>query len=70
MSASDQVLVPASATLNTPLRVRMLADYDLAPLPTACGPVQNGQGRGLWPGRASQPIPTGGGLRYRARLQL
>ncbi|MCB0809463.1 MAG: PKD domain-containing protein [Flavobacteriales bacterium] len=43
MSASDQVLVPASATLNTPLRVRMLADYDLAPLPTACGPVQNGQ---------------------------
>jgi len=41
---SSSTLVPANAVLDTPLRLRVLAAYDLiTPDPQACGPVQYGQ---------------------------
>lgn len=42
-SANATVLVPAFAVLNTPLRLRVIADYDFSPIPTACGDPQYGQ---------------------------
>ncbi|MBL8002947.1 MAG: PKD domain-containing protein [Flavobacteriales bacterium] len=42
-SANASVLVPAFAVLNTPIRLRVIADYDFSPVPTACGDPQYGQ---------------------------
>lgn len=40
---SGTITVPSSATLNTPLRMRVIADYDLSPSPTPCGDPEYGQ---------------------------
>ncbi|MBL7938235.1 MAG: PKD domain-containing protein [Flavobacteriales bacterium] len=41
---SSSTLVPGNAVLETPLRLRVVAAYDLiTPEPQACGPVQYGQ---------------------------
>ncbi|MEO8066988.1 MAG: PKD domain-containing protein [Flavobacteriales bacterium] len=37
------VTVPATPTLNTPLRLRVMADYDFSPLPQPCVDPQYGQ---------------------------
>ena len=42
-SASGTVLVPAFALLNTPLRLRVIADYDFSAPPTPCLDPQFGQ---------------------------
>lgn len=42
-SASGTVLVPAFAVLNTPLRLRVTADYDFSAVPAPCGDPQFGQ---------------------------
>ncbi len=36
LGTSGSVTIPSSATLNTPLRMRVIADYDLSPMPTPC----------------------------------
>lgn len=43
MSASTDVTVPVFALLNTPLRVRFMADYDFSPAPDPCTDLQYGQ---------------------------
>ncbi len=43
MQASATVIVPSTAVVNTPLRVRAMAEYDLSPAPTACADLQYGQ---------------------------
>jgi len=35
-STSSSVTIPSNAVLNTPLRMRVIADYDLNPAPTPC----------------------------------
>ncbi len=35
-STSSNVTIPSNAVLNTPLRLRVIADYDLNPAPTPC----------------------------------
>lgn len=42
-SATADVTVPAFATLDTPLRVRFMADYDFSPAPSPCTDPQFGQ---------------------------
>ncbi|MBK8615445.1 MAG: hypothetical protein IPN85_18760 [Flavobacteriales bacterium] len=42
-SASGSVLVPAFATLNAPLRLRLIADYDFSAIPAPCQDPQYGQ---------------------------
>lgn len=42
-TASGSVLVPAFATLNAPLRLRLMADYDFSAIPAACQDPQYGQ---------------------------
>ncbi|MBP6312974.1 MAG: PKD domain-containing protein [Flavobacteriales bacterium] len=42
-TASGSVTIPAFATLNTPLRVRVMADYDFSPMPQPCLDPQYGQ---------------------------
>ena len=42
-TAFGSVTVPAFATLNTPLRVRVMADYDFSPMPQPCLDLQYGQ---------------------------
>lgn len=46
-SGSASLLVPASAAQNVPLRVRVMADYDLAPLIAPCSAPQFGQAEDL-----------------------
>lgn len=43
LNVSDLITIPASATLNQPLRMRVAADFELQPPPTACGNVLQGQ---------------------------
>jgi PKD repeat protein len=42
-SSSASITVPTTAVLNVPLRVRVIADYQLSPFPTPCGNPQYGQ---------------------------
>ncbi len=42
-STTASVIVPSNATLNAPLRMRVIADYDLSPDPTPCGNPEYGQ---------------------------
>ncbi|MCB0790871.1 MAG: PKD domain-containing protein [Flavobacteriales bacterium] len=42
-SASNALIVPANAVLQTPLRVRVMADYDFSPALQACNAPQYGQ---------------------------
>lgn len=41
--AAGNVFIPANATLNTPLRLRVSADFDLNPVPGPCDTLQYGQ---------------------------
>lgn len=41
--ASGTIFIPGSATLNTPLRMRVSADHSLQAVPTPCGNPQFGQ---------------------------
>jgi len=41
--ATGTVFIPASATLNTPLRLRVSADHNLLAAPTPCSSLQYGQ---------------------------
>lgn len=42
-SANVTITIPASAVLDTPLRVRFVADYSVSPYPTPCADPQFGQ---------------------------
>ena len=42
-STSGNVLIPSNATLNTPLRMRVMADYDLSPPISPCTDPEYGQ---------------------------
>lgn len=42
-SISQNVTIPGNAVLNTPLRLRINADYDFSPIPTPCSNPQYGQ---------------------------
>lgn len=41
--ANGTVFIPGTATLNTPLRMRVSADHSLNPVPTPCSNLQYGQ---------------------------
>ncbi len=43
LNASSSVAVPGFTVLGTPLRVRVIADYDFSPVPDACTDPQFGQ---------------------------
>ena len=43
LGTSGSVTIPSNATLNTPLRMRVIADYDLNPDPTPCDDPGYGQ---------------------------
>ncbi|OFY84063.1 MAG: hypothetical protein A3F72_11830 [Bacteroidetes bacterium RIFCSPLOWO2_12_FULL_35_15] len=43
LTSSGTVTIPATATLNTPLRLRISADYNLSADPTPCGNPDYGQ---------------------------
>ena len=43
MNASGNVIIPIGATLNTPLRMRVSADYDFSAAPTPCTDLDFGQ---------------------------
>ena len=42
-STTGNILIPSNATLNTPLRMRVIADYDLSPTITPCTDPAYGQ---------------------------
>jgi PKD repeat protein len=41
--ATGTIFIPGTATLNTPLRLRVSVDHSLQPVPTPCGNLQFGQ---------------------------
>ncbi|PCJ24513.1 MAG: hypothetical protein COA97_09705 [Flavobacteriales bacterium] len=43
LNTSGNIIIPVGAVLNTPLRFRISADYDLSAPPTACGNLDYGQ---------------------------
>lgn len=43
LNTSGNVTIPAGAVLNTPLRLRVSADYDFSAAPTSCGDLDFGQ---------------------------
>ncbi len=43
MNTSGSVIIPTGATLNTPLRMRVSADYDFSAAPTPCTDLDFGQ---------------------------
>jgi len=42
-NASASVTVPTTASMNTPIRLRAIADFQVSPFPTPCGNPQFGQ---------------------------
>ena len=56
-SASGSVLVPAFATLNTALRLRLIADYDFSAIPAACQDPQYGQAEDFTIVVIQNPLP-------------
>lgn len=43
MNTSGNVIIPAGAVLNTPLRMRIASDFDFSAAPTPCGNLDFGQ---------------------------
>lgn len=56
-SASGSVLVPAFATLNAPLRLRLIADYDFSAIPAPCQDPQYGQAEDYTIVVVENPLP-------------
>ena len=61
-SATTTVVVPTSAVLDTPLRLRVMADYNFAPSPQPCTDLQFGQAEDYGLVVLANPFPPDAGF--------